>query len=110
MRTAITIAALLVAAGALADEPFAPTRHEDQWAMRVQEMSSLTSLRAKCEDMGAKVGTREAGCATFDPNVKLCTIYVLKLESSEARDQMWVWGHELAHCKYGRYHTVEGAS
>jgi hypothetical protein len=68
----------------------------------------LGSLKNHCEDIGAKVGEREAGCTEFYPSTHTCVINVLNLRSSEDRDQMNVWGHELAHCKYGKYHTVNG--
>ena len=33
-----------------------------------------------------------------------CDIHVVRLRSSGDRSQMTSWGHELAHCVYGRFH------
>ena len=108
MKHALIYAALLaVAAPAMAEVAFEPTRHEDSWVMTVHEFESRGRLASYCESIGAQIAPRgEAGCAVFDPNTKTCTINVLSLQNSEDRDQMNVWGHELAHCKYGRYHST----
>lgn len=34
----------------------------------------------------------------------VCEIHVLELKSVNNDPRMWTWGHELAHCVYGRYH------
>jgi len=34
----------------------------------------------------------------------VCTIHVLKLKDVAKDPQLSVWGHEMAHCIYGRYH------
>ena len=90
------------------DEPFTPTRHEDQFTMRIKEYNSVNGLREACAKIGAQTNANEGGCATFDTVTKSCTIYVLKLQSSDDRNEMSLWGHELAHCKYGKYHSVDG--
>lgn len=34
----------------------------------------------------------------------ICEIHVTELKSVNNDPRMWTWGHELAHCVYGRYH------
>lgn len=109
MKKIILASLIALSLNAFAEpEPFKPTRHEDQFTMRINEYNTVKRLREACADLGAQTNYNEGGCAVFDNVTKSCTIYVLKLKNSEDRDEMGLWGHELAHCKYGKYHSVDG--
>jgi len=40
-----------------------------------------------------------------DPTMTRCDLYVVRPSSVNDHSQMTTWGHELAHCVYGTYHT-----
>lgn len=48
------------------------------------------------------------GWATWSPaganGVPMCQIHVTKPNDVSDRTELKTWGHELAHCVYGRYH------
>lgn len=40
----------------------------------------------------------------YDIAKGVCVVHVLKLKDVSKDPQLSVWGHEMAHCIYGRYH------
>ena len=107
MKNIILAALIGFSLPVFADVPFQPTRTETEWKMSIKEFDSKIMLKDYCDRIGAATGHKEVGCTIFDPNTHTCIINVMSLQSSQDHDTMNVWGHELAHCKYGRYHTVE---
>lgn len=81
-------------------------RENQVMVIKVVVYSSRERLQEayKRSNVGAPGNERVEGFAQWNPDNNSCIIYVSKVEW--VRDsEMGTWGHELAHCIYGSFHT-----
>ena len=78
-----------------------PTRDDKEFTMRVEIIDS-DKITEKCTELGVQYESN--GCASFNLDTKICTIYVMPLRSQDDTDRMTIIGHETWHCRYGNWH------
>lgn len=74
---------------------------KDEMVIRVHVFDNKKDLHEAIQKYNPKDLQWVAGLSVFSPDDNRCDIYVLKIRKESDLD---TWGHELAHCKYGRWH------
>lgn len=71
--------------------------------LKVKIYPSEEELTSAIDDYISKYDNRlRAGFATWSPDRKECTIFVIDPKTEEDFE---TWGHELGHCVYGHWHS-----
>ena len=97
----------LATVSACGETPIAPTRDESSWTTIIVAIPDFRNIADVCEHLGAQANathSNEGGCNTFNRDTRVCTIYVHLPRYFEDYKRFEVMGHELEHCKFGKWH------
>jgi len=81
-----------------------PTRFTEEFTM-VVKVVEFRKMEQLCSKLGT--GYSSNGCSVTNLDTKTCTIYVPEVLQMDDTKGMKIWGHELMHCVYGKYHHTE---
>lgn len=71
----------------------------------IMEVLPFEKVTAKCKEIGA--GEDKNGCAAFNLDTKVCTIYVAPQRYQFDDQRLAIIGHEVWHCRYGAWHEPD---
>lgn len=81
--------------------PLKQTRDDKTFTM-VVEVVPQQKMKELCTKLGVQYDAN--GCAAFNLDTKICTIYVMPLRYQDDQERMAIIGHETWHCRYGKWH------
>lgn len=102
---ALSICVSAVFAG---ETPLLQDRNEEVWATSIVEVPDFDNIADVCEALGAEANatySNVGGCNSFNTATKRCVIYVHAPRYLEDYKRFAILGHELWHCKHGRFHS-----
>ena len=83
------------------DKPLKSTREDYSFEMNVVIVPA-NQITETCTRLGVQYEAN--GCASFDLDKKVCTIYVMPQRYENDSERLALIGHETWHCVYGRWH------
>jgi hypothetical protein len=91
----------LMSCGGNTEKPLKQTRDDKQFTM-VVEIVQPQDINEKCNSLGSLGDVN--GCAAFNLDTKVCTIYVMPQRFQQDEERLIIIGHETMHCRYGQWH------
>jgi hypothetical protein len=85
----------------MSPEPLKQTRDDKTFTM-VIEIIHPDKINEKCNSIGSLGDVN--GCAAFNLDTKVCTIYVMPQRFQHDEERLVTIGHETWHCRYGKWH------
>lgn len=98
----IILASTLISCGDNA-EKIVPTRDDKTFKMTVEVVSAAKMVEF-CSALGVEY--KANGCNKFNLDTKECIIYVTEPTNVGDTEKFAVIGHELWHCRYGKWHST----
>lgn len=81
--------------------PLKQTRDDKTFTM-IMEIVPQQKMTELCTKLGVQYEAN--GCASFNLDTKVCTIYVMPQRFQQDEERLAIIGHETWHCRYGKWH------
>jgi len=82
-------------------EPIVPTQDVQNFTVTLNFVNPR-DITQKCTDLGVPYDAN--GCNAFYTATNHCEVFVMMPRYVGDEDRMAIIGHEIMHCRYGRYH------
>jgi hypothetical protein len=97
----IGLLSLLLAACGGESEPLRQTRDDREFTVSMHIVDER-DIAKTCADLGVLYEAN--GCAAFNLDTKHCDVYVMPQRFAHDGERLETIGHELWHCRFGRWH------